>query len=90
LGGGPGVLGYFDKQKDVRSQLARKCAMMINKELRDFKELEEMAFQEKLKKLKRYAMDLNMIGYDVTISVENGVDESDFELMIRKRPTARS
>jgi len=63
---------------------------MINKELRDFKELEEMAFQEKLKKLKRYAMDLNMIGYDVTISVENGVDESDFELMIRKRPTARS
>jgi phage FluMu gp28-like protein len=62
--------------------------MMINKELRDFKELEELAFQEKLKKLKRYAMDLNMIGYDVTISMKNGVDESDFELMIRKRPTA--
>jgi phage FluMu gp28-like protein len=62
--------------------------MMINKELKDFKELEELAFQEKLKKFKRYAMDLNMIGYDVTISMKNGVDESDFELMIRKRPTA--
>jgi phage FluMu gp28-like protein len=60
--------------------------MMINKELRDFKELVEMAFQEKLKKLKRYAKDLNMIGYDVTITIENGGDESDFELMIRKRP----
>jgi hypothetical protein len=30
---------------------------MINKEYRDFKELEEIAFQEKLKKLKRYSMD---------------------------------
>jgi phage FluMu gp28-like protein len=62
--------------------------MMINKEYRDFKELEEMAFQEKLKKLKRYAMDLNLMGYDVTISSENGVDQSDFELIIRKKPTA--
>lgn len=58
---------------------------MINKEQRDFKKLDIMAFQEKLKKLKRYAMDLNMIGYDVTISIENGVDESDFELIIRKK-----
>jgi phage FluMu gp28-like protein len=62
--------------------------MMINAEHRDFKELEAMAIQEKLKQLKRYAMDLNMIGYDVTISSENGVYESDFELIIRKRPTA--
>ena len=62
---------------------------MINKEHRDFKKLEELAFQEKLKQVKRYAMDLNMIGYDVTISLENGVDESDFELIIRKRPIAR-
>jgi hypothetical protein len=88
LGSGLDVLGYFDKQKRVRSQLARKCAMMINAEYRDFKELEEVAFQEKLKQVKRYAMDLNMIGYDVTISLENGVDESDFELIIRKRPIA--
>jgi len=42
-----------------------------------------------LKKLKRYAMDLNMIGYDVTISSENGVDENDYELIIHKRPTAK-
>jgi hypothetical protein len=63
--------------------------MMINAEHRDYKELEEMAIQEKLKVLKRYAMDLNMIGYDVTISSENAVYESDFELIIRKRPTAR-
>jgi phage FluMu gp28-like protein len=62
---------------------------MINKEPRDFKKLDIMAFQEKLKKLKRYAMDLNMIGYDVNISIENGVDESDFELIIRKKSTAR-
>jgi len=73
----------------VRSRLARKFAMRINKEHRDYSELVEMTFLEKLKKLKRYAMDLNMIGYDVTISLENGVDESDFELIIRKRPTAR-
>jgi hypothetical protein len=72
----------------VRNRLARKLAMRINKEHRDYKKLEEVAFQEKLKKLKRYAMDLNMIGYDVTISLENGVDESDFELIIRKRLTA--
>jgi hypothetical protein len=72
----------------VRNRLARKFAMRINKEHRDYKKLEEAAFQEKLKKLKRYAMDLNMIGYDVTISLENGVDESDFELIIRKRLTA--
>jgi len=39
--------------------------------------------------LVKYAMDLNMIGYDVTISSENGVYESDFELIIRKRPPAR-
>jgi histone acetyltransferase (RNA polymerase elongator complex component) len=63
--------------------------MMINAEYRDFKELEEVAIQEKLKQVKRYAMDLNRIGYDVTISLENGVDESDFELIIRKRPIAR-
>jgi phage FluMu gp28-like protein len=63
--------------------------MMINKEYRDFKELEGIAFQEKLKKLKRYSMDLNMIGYNVTISSENGVDQSDLELIIRKRPTTR-
>lgn len=62
---------------------------MINAEHRDYKELEEMALQEKLKVLKRYAMDLNMIGYDVTISSENAVYESDFELIIRKRPPAR-
>ena len=70
-------------------RLASKFAFLINKEHRDFKKLEELAFQEKLKQVKRYAMDLNMIGYDVTISLENGVDESDFELIIRKRPIAR-
>jgi len=59
---------------------------MMNNEQRAFKELEEMVIQEKLKKLKIYAMDLNMIGYEVTISSENGVDDSDFELIIRKRP----
>ena len=58
---------------------------MINEEHRAFKELKEVAIQEKIKKLKIYAMDLNMIGYEVTISSENGVDESDFELIIRKR-----
>jgi phage FluMu gp28-like protein len=63
--------------------------MMINAEYRDFKELDEVAIQEKLKQVKRYAMDLNRMGYDVTISLENGVDESDFELIIRKRPIAR-
>lgn len=62
---------------------------MMNNENRAFKELEEMVIQEKLKKLKIYAMDLNMIGYEVTISSENGVDDSDFELIIRKRPNAR-
>jgi regulator of RNase E activity RraB len=62
---------------------------MMNNEHRAFKELEEMVIQEKLKKLKIYAMDLNMIGYEVTISSENGVDDSDFELIIRKRPNAR-
>ncbi|MCW3987562.1 hypothetical protein DRO61_08835 [Candidatus Bathyarchaeota archaeon] len=62
---------------------------MMNNEQRAFKELEEMVIQEKLKKLKIYAMDLNMIGYEVTISSENGVDDSDFELIIRKRPGAR-
>ena len=62
---------------------------MMNNEHRAFKELEEMVIQEKLKKLKIYAMDLNMIGYEVTISSENGVDDSDFELIIRKRPGAR-
>jgi hypothetical protein len=62
--------------------------MVINTEHRDYKALEDLAIQEKLKQLKRYAMDLNMIGYDVTISSENGVYESDFELIIRKRPTA--
>ncbi len=62
---------------------------MMNNEQRAFKELEEMVIQEKLKKLKIYAMDLNMIGYEVTISSENGVDDSDFELIIRKRPNAR-
>jgi hypothetical protein len=41
---------------------------MINKEYRDFKELEERAIQEKLKKLNRYAKDLNLIGYYVIIS----------------------
>ena len=64
--------------------------MMINEEHRAFKELEEVAIQEKLKMLKIYAMDLNMIGYEVTISSENGADESDFELIIRKRPIAIS
>jgi phage FluMu gp28-like protein len=73
----------------VRSQRARRGAMMINAEHRDFKDLEEMVIQEKLKKLKRYAMDLNMIGYDVTIYSENGIAENDFELIIRKRPTSR-
>ena len=62
---------------------------MMNNEQRAFKELEEMVIQEKLKRLKIYAMDLNMIGYEVTISSENGVDDSDFELIIRKRPSAR-
>ncbi len=62
---------------------------MMNNEQRAFKELEEMVIQEKLKKLKIYAMDLNMIGYEVTISSENGVDDSDFELIIRKRLNAR-
>ena len=62
---------------------------MKTAEHRDYKELEELAIQEKLKQLKKYAMDLNMIGYDVTISSENGVYESDFELIIRKRPPAR-
>ncbi len=62
---------------------------MMNNEHRAFKELEEMVIQEKLKKLKIYAMDLNMIGYEVTISSENGVDDSDFELIIRKRQNAR-
>jgi hypothetical protein len=52
--------------------------MMRNAEHRDFKELEELAIQEKLKQR-----------YDVTISSEKGVYESDFELIIRKRPTAR-
>ena len=62
---------------------------MMNNEQRAFKELEEMVIQEKLKKLKIYAMDLNMIGYEVTISSENGVDDSDFELIIRKRQNTR-
>ena len=83
-------MGYFDKQKDVRIHLDRKFTIMINAENREFNELKEMAFQEKLKQIKRYAMDLNMIGYDVKISSVNGVDESDFELIIRKRPTARA
>ena len=33
-------------------------------------------------------MDLNKIGYDVTISLESVGDESNFELIIRKRLTA--
>ena len=73
----------------VKSRIAKKFVKMIKKEHRDYNELVEMALLEKLKKLKRYAMDLNSIGYNVTISLENGVDESDFELIIRKRPTAR-
>jgi len=73
----------------VKSRLAKKFVKMIKKEHRDYNELTEMALLEKLKKLKRYAMDLNTIGYNVIISLENGVDESDFELIIRKRPTAR-
>ena len=73
----------------VKSRLAKKFVKMIKKEHRDYNELAEMVLLEKLKKLKRYAMDLNTIGYNVIISLENGVDESDFELIIRKRPTAR-
>jgi hypothetical protein len=83
-----GDWGNLGKQKDVRSRQIRKFSMMINKEHIDYDELAEISIQEKLKKLKRYAMDLNMIGYDVKIYSENDVDESDFELIIRKRPTA--
>jgi hypothetical protein len=36
---------------------------------------------------KGMAMDLNKIGYDVTISLESVGDESNFELIIRKQLT---
>ena len=62
---------------------------MINVEYRDFKKLEEVAIQEKLKKLEKYAVDLCMVGYDVTINLENSVNENDFEMIIRKRSIAR-
>ena len=76
--------------RHMRNRLARKFVKTINKEQKDYNELVEMALLDKLKKLKRVAMDLNTIGYGVTISLENGVDESDFELIIRKRSTTRN
>ncbi len=76
--------------RHMRNRLTRKFVKTINKEKRDYNELVEMALLNKLKKLKRYARDLNTIGYDVTISLDNGIDESDFELIIRKRSTTRN
>jgi hypothetical protein len=62
--------------------------MMLHIDHRAFTALDESALRAKMTTLERYAKELCTIGYDVTITSENGVDENDFELIIRKRPTA--
>jgi hypothetical protein len=72
----------------VSSQRDRRGAVMTHEERRALKELRETALREKVTTLERCAMELCTVGYDVTINFENSVDERDFELIIRKRPTA--
>jgi len=61
---------------------------MTNEDHQAFKALDETAIRRKLATLERCAVDLCTLGYDVTINFENSRDENDFELIIRKRPTA--
>jgi hypothetical protein len=62
--------------------------MMLHLDHRTFKALDESALRTKMMTLERYAKELCTLGYDVTITSESGVDDWDFELIIRKRPPA--
>jgi hypothetical protein len=61
---------------------------MLHTDYRTFTAWDATALHKKLTTLERYAKELCTLGYDVTITSESGADARDFELIIRKRPTA--